>query len=114
MTRLGNQVVTFVSYEDSGSAGALGTYTPSETTVDVPGCHHRPMAFRETAEFDVDIATQVWKTTAPPKPAVLAAQAEGEIRVNGVAYKIIGGPRCHVDRVGRPFKVTIISQQLSG
>lgn len=110
----GGQTVTFVSFQDSGSAGALGTYTQTETAVDVSNCRHRPMTFKETAQYDVDIATEVWKTTAPPVDAVMNAKADGVIRVDGVNYSIIGGPRCFTDMSGRPYKVTIISQKASG
>ena len=110
MKSFGYQVITFVSYEDSDTRSPLGTYTQTEAAVDVPGCHHRPMPFSETKEFDMDVSTQVWKSTVPPVDAVLAAEADGEIRVAGVTYHIIGGPRVHVDRFGKPFKATIISQ----
>jgi len=106
--------VTFVSYEDSGMRGPLGTFAQTETAVVVPGCRHRPLTMSETAEYDVDVSTAAWKTTAPPAAAVLAAKADGELRVDGQAYKIVGGPMCHVDERGRPYKVTILSQQLRG
>jgi hypothetical protein len=105
----GGQTVTFVSYAD-GTANALGTYSQVETTTDVKNCRHRPLAFKETAEYDIDVATEMWKTTAPPAAAVLAAQADDVIRVDGVEYQIIGGPRHHRDMAGKPFKVTLISK----
>lgn len=110
----GGQTVTFVSYADSGVANALGTYTQAETTTDVKNCRHRPLAFKETAQYDVDVATEMWKTTAPPEDAVLAARANDVIRVDGVTYQIIGGPRHHRDMDGSPYKVTIISKLQSG
>ncbi len=110
----GGQTVTFVSYAETGSRGALGTYAQAETATDVVGCRHRPMAFQETSEYDVDVATELWRTTAPPEPAVLAAPADGVLRVDGVTYRIIGGPRCHADLDGTPFKVTIVSQRTTG
>lgn len=110
----GGQTVTFVSFVDSGSPGALGTYVQAETSVDVTNCRHRPMTFKETAEYDIDVATEMWKTTAPPVAAVVNAKADGVIRVDGVTYRIVGGPRCFTDMSGRPYKVTIISQKVSG
>jgi hypothetical protein len=113
----GNQTVTFVSYSDTGTMGALGTYQQAETLTVAPGCRHRTLSAKETAEYDVDVATVVWKTTvpvgeysAPVRAAVLGAEANGEIRVDGESFKIIGGPRDHPDFVN-PFKVTILSQK---
>lgn len=117
----GGQSVTFVSYSDTGSPGALGTYTQAETTTTAPGCRHRPLTFNETAEYDIDIATELWRTTIPVgeystslRDAVLSAKANDSIRVDGVEYKIIGGVRHHVDLNGAPFKVTVISKKQSG
>lgn len=110
----GGQTVTFVSYKDTGSPGALGTYVQAETAVDVPGCRHRPLPFSETPEGDTDIATEQWQTTAPPVPAVLAAKANGVLRGDGVEYRIIGGPRVFTDRYGQPYKVTVFSRRMSG
>ncbi|AHG24330.1 head-to-tail stopper [Mycobacterium phage MichelleMyBell] len=107
----GGQTVTFVTYENTGPRRPLGGYQQAETLAPVAGCRHRPLSARETAEYDVNVATVVWKTTAPPAPAVLAARQDGEIRVDGVAYKIIAGPQHHVDMDGQPFKVTILSQR---
>jgi len=107
----GGQTVTFVSFEDSGVPDALGRYAQVETTVDVAGCRHRPLTFKETAEYALDTATEFWRTTAPPEAAVLAAKPDGVVRVDGVTYQIIGGPRHHVDLDGSPFKVTLISKR---
>lgn len=111
MTDFGGQTITFVAYSDTGSLGALGTYAQAETLTAVTGCRHRPLSASETAEYDIDVATVVWKSTCPPDAAVLAAKSDDEIRVDGVGYKIIAGPRHHVDMGGSPFKVTILSQR---
>lgn len=110
----GAQTVTFVTFTEAGSPGALGTYAMTETKAAVKNCRHRPLTFKETAETDTDIATEMWKTTAPPEAAVLAAEASGVIEVDGERYQIIGGIRHHVDMDGAPFKVTIISQKQIG
>ncbi|APE16166.1 hypothetical protein BOH72_14020 [Mycobacterium sp. WY10] len=110
----GGQTVAFVAYEDSGTPGALGTYTQAETATDVPGCRHRPLPFSETPEGDIDVATQMWKTTAPPDPAVLNAKPNGVLRVHGVEYRIIGGPRVFTNLQGQPSKVTVVSQRIVG
>lgn len=116
----GSQTVTFVYFAEAGSPGALGTYEMTETTVDIPGCRHRPLTFQETAETDTDIATEMWKTTIPLfelnstlLAAVLAIEAVNGIRVDGDSYQIIGGVRPHEDFVDL-FKATIVSQKQTG
>ncbi|OKH68075.1 hypothetical protein EB74_34220 [Mycobacterium sp. SWH-M5] len=111
MSEFGGQTVTFVAYSNTGTRRPLGGYEQDETLTEVAGCRHRPLSARETAEYDVNVATVVWKTTAPPEAVVLAAKQNGEIRVDGVAHKIIAGPQHHVDMDGQPFKVTILSQR---
>lgn len=106
----GGQTVTFVTVTDTGVAGRLGTKGQSESATAVSGCRHRPLTFEETAEYDTNVTTEMWKTTAPPDPAVLAAKSNDLIRVNGVTYQLIGGPRPHPDMDGRPFKVTLVSK----
>lgn len=108
--RFGGQTVTFVALTDTGTPGPLGTYPQAETLTPVEGCRHRPLSAKETAEYDIDVSTVVWKTTAPPDGAVLSAAADDVIRVDGVTYQIIAGPQHHVDMDGSPFKVTILSQ----
>jgi len=117
----GLDTVTFVSFVESGTPGALGTYAVTEQTVDAPGCHHRPLTFKETAELDTDVATELWKTTIPIgeydatlRAAVTAATNTGVIRVGGVDYQIIGGVRPHDDLDIGPFKMTILSQRQVG
>lgn len=117
----GIDTVTFVSFVESGTPGALGTYAVTEQTVDAPNCRHRPLTFKETAELDTDIATELWKTTVPIgsysetlRAAVMAARNTGVIRVDGVDYQIIGGVRPHDDMDIGPFKMTILSQRQIG
>ncbi len=117
----GGQTITFVSYTDSGTAGALGTYQQTETLTAATGCRHRPLTFAETAEYDVDISTELWKSTIPVgeysvtlRSAILAAKANDEIRVDGIKYKIIGGVKHHVDMDGQPYKATVISKRHEG
>lgn len=113
----GNQAITFVAFSDTGTRGALGTYPQAETLTVAPGCRHRTLSAKETAEYDIDVSTVVWKSTIPVgeydealRAAVLGAEANDEIRVDGVPYKIIGGPQDHQD-FANPFKVTILSQR---
>lgn len=115
----GNQIVVFVAFSDSDITGALGTIPQEETLTAAPGCLHRTLSAKETAEYDIDVATLVWKSTIPVgeygaslRAAVLGAKADDEIRVGGESFKIIGGPQDHED-FSSPFKVTILSQKQS-
>lgn len=116
----GPDVVTLVRRTDGPVPGELGTYPQVETTTDLPGCHHRPLTFAETAELEFDIATEMWRTTIPIgeyssdlRDAVLAAQPRDAIRVDGEEYEIIGGARSHKD-FSSLFKTTIISKKHIG
>ena len=113
----GNQTITFVAFSDTGTPGTLGTYPQSETLTAAAGCRHRTLSAKETAEYDIDVATVVWKSTIPVgeysepvRAAVLGAKADDEIRVGGQSFKIIGGPQDHED-FSSSFKVTILSQK---
>lgn len=111
---MGGDTVTFVSFTEAGAPNALGLYEMTETTNDVDDCHHRPLTFTETVDLDTDVATEYWRTTAPPEAAVLAATSSGVMRVKGVNYQIVGGARVHTDENGEPFKVSILSQRQIG
>lgn len=107
----GGQVVTFVKITPTGVYGDRGTPELAETSTQVPGCRHRPLTFQETIELNLDTATEWWKTTAPPVPAVLAATANDEIEEAGRRYQIHGGIRPFPDMDGQPYKVTIVSKR---
>lgn len=107
----GGQTVTFVNYTDTGSPGRVGTIPQTPNPIAVTGCRHRPLSFKEAAEYDLNTSTQVWKTTAPPVAAVLALEVDGELRENGGVFKAIAGPQVFNDLDGKPFKVTILSQR---
>lgn len=116
----GNVVVTIVDKTDGPTKGALGTYPQVETLTNLPGCHHRPLTFKETAELQFDVATEMWKTTipigeysAPVLAKVLAIKPRDAIRIDGVDYQIEGGVRPH-DDFEKPFKATIISKKQIG
>ncbi|AAN01977.1 head closure [Mycobacterium phage Corndog] len=116
----GASTVTFVVHTDGATPGELGTYPQVKTEVSAPGCRHRPLTFRETAELQFDVATQIWKTTLPVgeySPTLLsqirAVQPDDTIRVDGVEYSIIGGVQIFDDFAG-PFKATIISKRHIG
>jgi hypothetical protein len=108
---LGGQTVTFISVTGSGTYDSLGVEATTRTEVDVMGCHHRPLRAEETPEWLTNIATQIWKTTAPPEAAALAADANGELEVDGIAYHVIAGAQPFTDLSGRVRKVTILSRK---
>jgi hypothetical protein len=117
----GTSVVTLKRYEESGSPDELGNYTMVPVLTEAPGCRHRPLTFKEAVEFNVDIATQPWKTTVPLGEyddtliaALIAAEPDAVITVDGQDYQVIGGVRPHPDMDGTPFKATIISQKQIG
>ncbi len=117
----GSQTVTFVALTDTGSADELGVKPQSESTVDAPGCRHRPLKADETPAWVTDISTQVWKTTVPIgeySPSLVtsilaAAKSTSVLRVNGVTYQIVGGAQPFQDFTN-PFKMTIHSQIKTG
>jgi hypothetical protein len=106
----GNQTVIFVTTTPGTVVGSLGEKTPGTIQVSVTGCRHRPLRDDETPEYLTDIATQVWKTTAPPVPAAINAAPDGQLIVNGITYKIVAGAQPFPDPQGVGiFKVTILS-----
>lgn len=105
----GSQTVTFEMPSDTGTPGKLGTKAQAFTGTDVKGCRHRPLSATETPEWLTNIATQIWKTTAPPEAAAIAAKSTGRLKVDDVTYQIIGGARPFEDFTD-PFKVTILSK----
>jgi hypothetical protein len=117
MMSFGPDVVTFVSYSDSGAPGGLGTYTQVETLTSAPGCRHRPLTYAETVEIGYDVATELWKTTVPIgeysaelRGKIVAMQSDDAIRVDGKQYLIVGGVQPFKDFTGW-FKATIVSKR---
>lgn len=110
--RFGSQTVSFVTITN-GALDRLGNPAKIRTEVPVNRCRFRPLHARETAELDTNIATEVWKCTAPPAAAAVIAASTGELKHNGVTYKIIGGAKRFED-FAEPFKVTIICQKQAG
>lgn len=119
----GGQTITFVDIDLTGDAGGdeMGEREPVETTTPAPGCRHRPLTFKESAELEFNVATEVWRSTIPVceydavlREKVLSAKSTDVIEVDGKRYRIIGGIRHHPDMDGNPFKVTIISERTYG
>ena len=106
----GGQVVTFVT----NTLGAEGRFerevTPTST--DVPGCRFRPLGTSEIVA-ETDLATEVWKCTAPPVAAALNATATSQLVYGGKTYNVTG-VEPFTDMAGRPFKVTVIAERYIG
>ena len=107
----GGQTVTFVTFTLDGVADNLGIKAEQSTEVEVTGCRFRPLTAAETADTEFDVATEIWKCTAPPTSTVLAADSTGYLRCDGDTYAIVGGPQLFPDMNGQPFKVTILAQK---
>lgn len=105
----GSQTVTFITLTGTGVYDADGIETMTEVPVPVSGCRHRPLRAEETPQWLTNLATQIWKTTAPPEAAAIAAKSTGRLSVAGVTYEILGGAQPFEDFSG-PFKVTILSK----
>lgn len=119
--KFGGQTITFVHYTQSGTADALGHKPISETRTDAPNCRHRPLTFTEIVEAQLDVATEMWRSTIPVheygqslRDTVMTAEPEDAIEVDGQLYQIVGGVRTHPDAAGIPFKATIISKKQIG
>jgi hypothetical protein len=110
----GNTTVGFVTITTSGEPDEFGVRPETETIVEVAGCRHRPLSASEASEVGVEISTQVWKTTAPPSAAAIAAESTGRLTVDGDTFQIIGGAQPFTDMDSRPFKVTILSKKQEG
>ncbi|QIG58387.1 head closure [Mycobacterium phage Cornie] len=106
----GGQTVTFVTVTETGAIGWGGLKETTETTVDVPGCHFRPYTNDETGG-QVTVATELWKCTAPPVPAVLNAQPRDKVRVNGALFHIEGPVQPKRDLQGNLHHVTVFCKR---
>ncbi|MCF6387308.1 hypothetical protein L2K20_10015 [Mycobacterium sp. MBM] len=107
--------MTFVSItEDLNDRDRLNKPALLRTETDVPGCRFRPLPASETAKDGAQVVRDQWKATCPPLPAVLAAKARDEVKVDGVTLQIVGGPRVFDDLAGRPYKVTVICERVAG
>ena len=106
----GGQTVTFVTLVGTDVYDEFGIEETAPSGVEVTGCRHRPLSAQEATEAFGNVATQAWKTTAPPEAAVVAAKSTGVLMVDGIAYQIIGGAQTFSDMGGNPFKVTILSK----
>lgn len=108
----GQQAIAFVTVSHTGDPGYLGIKATSRSDDTVFGCHFRPLSSAETAENSAyDVATEVWKLTAPPEAGVLAAASTGELVYDGRTYQIVGPimPKYNLD--GTVHHVTIMAKR---
>lgn len=105
----GSQTVTFISLVGTGTYDDFGFEITTEAEVEVEGCRHRPLSAKEAAEAFGNVATQVWKTTAPPEAAAIAAASTGKLTEGGRTFHILGGAQPFEDFADE-FKVTILSE----
>ncbi|QRZ05894.1 hypothetical protein [Mycolicibacterium austroafricanum] len=107
----GGQTVTFVTVTESGEPGFGGIREKVRTETAVTGCRFRPLRAEETPDYLTNIATGVWKCTAPAVETVLAAEPDGEVKVSGVTYQIVGPVRPKPDMGGATHHVTILCRR---
>lgn len=79
----GGQTVGIVTVTATGTSGYLGLKQKNRVVNLVAGVHFRPFITTETPDAETDVATEVWKLTAPVEAAVLAAKSTGELLYDG-------------------------------
>lgn len=116
----GDQTVGFVAVT-LGEPDANGVRPESRNQVNVAGCRFRPLR----ADENGGISTKAWKCTAPPNPAVLAADFVDELVYDGTSapvrgdgdanvWDIDGGALPFPDETADPFKVTVFAENIRG
>ena len=123
MKRYGAQTVGFVTVT-AGEADPNGIKRKTRVQVNVPGCRFRPLRMDEKTGL-TNLATEMWKCTAPPHEAVLAADSVDELVYDGTdnptqlesgetTYHIDGGIQPFTDFSKEPFKVTVLATKQTG
>ncbi len=108
---LAGDTVIFGSFTEGDTADSLGMTTEVAHETEITGCRFRPLSATETAQTEFDIASEVWKCTAPPVPAALAADVNGYLKFGGEVYQIIAGAQPFTDLDGSSFKVTVLARK---
>lgn len=118
----GDQTVGFVGVT-LGDADANGVRARTRVQVNVNGCRFRPLRVDEKVGV-FNIASEVWKCTAPPDPGVLALTSIGELvydgtespaRTNDTTFQLIGAPQPFADADAvNVFKVTLLGERKKG
>lgn len=110
----GGQTVTFVTFQATGERGYGGLKSKQPVKTSVVGCRFRPLSVDETPDYLSNVATGIWKCTAPPVDAALNAQSGGAVEVDGVPYQIEGPVMAKPDMSGVVHHVTIMCKRSSG
>lgn len=79
----GGQTIGLVTVTKTGGPGFMGVEGETRTLNLVSGVHFRPLNTIETPVAETNVATEIWKCTAPPETGALAAQSTGEIVYDG-------------------------------
>lgn len=122
----GGQSVGFVTVTDSGEIGLGGIRSQSRVLVVVSGCRFRPAGSSEV-DGRSDVASEVWKLTAPPVAAALIADSTGELVWDGTTtpvlptdpnsrdwFRIDGAPQPKFDMDGSVHHVTVAVKRQAG
>jgi hypothetical protein len=122
----GGQSVGFVSVSQSGEPGFLGQRAEVRSLTVVSGCRFRPASTSEV-DRESDVASEVWKLTAPPEVAVLAADSTGELVYDGTSspslpddvndpsvFRIDGPILSKFDMDGSVEHVTVLAKRQRG
>lgn len=105
----GNQTVTFVAVTN-GTEDRNNIATPVEVETALGGCMFRPLSAAEKAGL-MDIATEVWKCTAPPSEPALSTNVNALLRYQGKTYTVTAGAQHEYDLDGFLDHVTILCQK---
>lgn len=81
----GGQTVAFIAVTETGQPGWGGLREKVKVATALGGCHFRP-ASSDEVDGQTDVTTEVWKLTAPPDAAALAAKANGELVYDGTGH----------------------------
>ncbi|MGJ6126188.1 hypothetical protein QN239_26785 [Mycolicibacterium sp. Y3] len=113
MRPFGRQTLTFVTVtEDLTNPDRYNNPAEVRTSIDVRGCHFRPLTTAEKIDLG-DVVSDTWRATVPPVAAVLAAKADDEVVAGGITYEIVGSPEPFTNLVGELFKVTVVCKRVS-
>lgn len=107
---LGGQTVGFVTVS-RGAPGYLGLGAESRSTTNVSGCRFRPFVTTETPEGETDVATEMWKCTAPKAAFDLDIQPGDEMTYDGKTFHVVGMPAPKFNMDGSLHHVTIMAKR---
>ena len=113
--KLGNDTVTVVTItEDTDDRDRYNAPALVRTETAVRGCHVRPMPSREVTSDGATTASEGFKVSAPPVPAVVAVEPGDEILFRGEVFAVVGGVRPHTDFANRASHITIFIERQLG